>query len=484
MIFKGYLFSILYAGACLGLGFLLSLIPGCNKKITRKVVHILVGAEWIILYHFFDGGIHTLLVCLLFLGILSVSHKKNLMPMISSDGDNAPGTVYYALAMSIMAIVTVFIPDMMIPFGIGVFCTSLGDGFAGLFGQIINTPSNPKIYGNKTVYGTLFNFIFCFIAAGVFNGKFDLGMTVWHIIAIAIFAVELELLSGRGLDNISVTLGTSFLAFFFINNFAVENYIVPILITPVMIAFSGKKKALTVGGIIAALIVDFVISLSLGNYGFIILLSFFILGVASDKIKKIHKKTRQNHSEPVEKRGTSRDHVQVFANSIAASICAVIYFVTKEKIFIVAFVATFAEALADTFASGIGILSGKAFDPFRMRSCPPGLSGGMSLVGTIASLLGATIISFIALACGLINFPEAIIVTVAAFLGAVLDSLLGSLLQIKYRCPLCDEITEREEHCGQKTVRHSGFRAINNDTVNFIATIFSAALSILICSLM
>nr|MBE6545708.1 hypothetical protein [Oscillospiraceae bacterium] len=139
MIVKGYLFSVLYALICLALGFVLYKF-GVAKKITRKIVHILVGFEWVILYYFVGPGIHFLAVCLLFLALLAVSYRKNLMPMISSDADNAPGTVYYALAMSVMAAVTLFIPEMILPFGIGAFCTSLGDGLAGLVGQ-----SEPRI---------------------------------------------------------------------------------------------------------------------------------------------------------------------------------------------------------------------------------------------------------------------------------------------------------------------------------------------------
>ena len=42
MIFKGYLFSVLYALICLLFAFMLYKV-GVEKKITRKIVHILVG---------------------------------------------------------------------------------------------------------------------------------------------------------------------------------------------------------------------------------------------------------------------------------------------------------------------------------------------------------------------------------------------------------------------------------------------------------
>lgn len=473
MVLKGYLFSVLYAVLCLAFAFVLYKL-GVPKKITRKIVHILIGAEWIILYHFFGGGIHFLLVCLLFLGLLTVSYWKKLMPMISSDGDNSPGTVYYGVAMTIMATVTVFEPDMIIPFGIGVFCTSLGDGFAGLIGQAVTSKWNYKLFGKKSIVGTLVNLTACFLAVFAISDLFALPLNVSHCIAVALLVTELELFTGKGLDNITITLGASFLSYFFIYFEGAENYIVPILLTPLIIAFAYKKKALTVGGIVAAIVLDILISVAFGNFGFCILLSFFIGGVVVDKIKKNYKKSRQNSKNPIEKRGECRDHVQVFANGSVAAACAVFYLVTLNNIFVIAFVGAMAEAFADTAASGIGVINGRAFDPFRMRRCTPGISGGMSLLGTGASLFAAMVIAFIAFVFGAIDFADLPLIIVAAFLGAIFDSMLGSLLQIKYRCQKCGAIVEREEHCNRKTVRHSGIKFITNDTVNFLGTAFSA----------
>ena len=102
MIVKGYIFGILYALACIALA-LFAYKLGMPKKYTRKLVHILVGFEWVILSHYMGATYHFLIVCIFFLLLLALSHFKQLMPMISSDGDNAPGTVYYAVAMTVMA---------------------------------------------------------------------------------------------------------------------------------------------------------------------------------------------------------------------------------------------------------------------------------------------------------------------------------------------------------------------------------------------
>ena len=482
MLIKGYIFGALYGLFCLALAFLLYKC-GVEKKITRKVVHILVGFEWVILNRFMGPSVHFLAVCVMFTLLLLLTHRKNLMPMISSEGDNAPGTVYYGVAMTIMATVTLFVPSMIVPFGIGVFCTSFGDGLAGLMGQLIKK-HNPKIYGKKTLYGSLYNLMMCFIVVGIFNGKFTLNMSVWHVLAVAIFVTEIELFCGKGLDNIAITLGAAFLSYGFINFLETENYVVPILLTPLIIVFAHKKHALTSGGILAALAVDIFISLSLGNAGFGLLLAFFVLGIVVDKIKRRHKKRYKNKkSKSIEKRGDCRDEVQVLANGLVATACAVMYAITLNRLFVIAFAASLAEALADTVASGIGVLNPKAYDIFKMKPCTPGISGGMSLLGTVSSLLAATLMAGLAFLFNLVSGAEVLTITFAAFVGGVFDRFLGSVVQVKYRCSACGEITEREEHCSLPTEKHSGISFVSNDAVNLLGTLFSAIVSAVIYSL-
>ena len=476
MILKGYLFGALYGLFCLALAFLLYKC-GVEKKITRKVVHILVGFEWVILNHFMGPSVHFLAVCILFTALLVVSYRKSLLPMISSEGDNAPGTVYYGVAMTVMATITLFVPEMIVPFGIGVFCTSLGDGLAGVFGQLLNTSRNFKIYANKTFDGSLFCMLTCFAVVGVFNGAFDLGLSAWYVLAIAFFATELELFTGRGLDNISITLGTAFLSYALINYPGAENYLVPLLATPTIVVFARKKRALTVSGIVAALAVDIFISIALGNAGFILLLAFFGFGIFVDKIKKRYKKSKQKSIGGVEKRGDCRDHVQVMANSLVAALCAILYAITENRVFVIAFSASLAEALADTVASGIGVLNPKAFDLFRMKPCDPGISGGMSLLGTSSSLVAGVLMAFIAALLGLVSGTEIIMVALSAFLGGIFDSFLGSVVQVKYKCTVCGRIVEREEHCGSATERYSGLSCVTNDLVNLLGTAFSATVA-------
>jgi len=470
MIVKGYIFSVLYAFLCLGLA-LVAYKLGMPKKYSRKLVHILVGAEWIILSHYMGATYHFLIVCVFFFLVLLLSYLKNLMPMISSESDNAPGTVYYCVAMSIMATVTMFVPDMMIPFGIGVFCTSVGDGLAGIAGQLIKK-HNPKIYGKKSVFGTLVNFLSSFITALVFKFVFDLSLSVWQCIAIGLFSAGLELITAFGLDNIIITVGSALLAYAFIYFPIINAFAVPIVLTPYVVAIVLEKKVLTRLGLALAMLLDAVVSVFLGNFGFVLLCTFLFGSVFVDKLKKRAKmKDSVSH-----KKGDCRDAVQVAANGAVPMIMAIMFAITNSAAFIVAYVAALAEAFADTTASGIGMYSKNVFDVFKMRKIKHGLSGGMSVIGTLSALVAAFVIGVVALLFGAVNWQMLLIASLSGFVGSVFDSFLGSIFQVKYRCTECNEITEKTTHCGSATEKVSGFYFFDNDTVNLLSCLFAAAL--------
>lgn len=477
MIPKGYIFGVAYAMICLLLSLILYKL-GMPKKYTRKVVHILVGFEWVILYHFMGAGIHFLLVCILFLVLLTVAYKGRLMPMISSEGDNAPGTVYYAVAMTGVATVGCFVPGVMLPFGIGVMCTSLGDGFAGVVGQLI-TAKNPKVFGKKTLYGTLTSFVVSAGSAYAISAIYGLGFGAAECLAIGLVSTELELVTPRGLDNISITWGTTALAYAFVAFSGIYDYLLPILLTPVIIIFATSKKALTTDGIVAAIVLDLAVSIALGNFGFLILCVFFVGSIIIDKLKKCHKNKGR---EDIEAKGSCRDYMQVIANGAVSFISAIAFLITGQRIFVIAFVTSMAEAFADTAASGIGAFADNVYDPFKRKKCEKGLSGGMSVEGTLASLVGACFVSMVAYATGFVGYgiTEFFVVSGAAFLGGIFDSFLGSMLQVKYKCKVCDSLTERTEHCEEQTEHYSGFKYVDNDVVNIASCAFSTILAVAI----
>lgn len=469
---KGYIFAVLYVVAVVAAALVLYKL-GLPKKFTRKLVHILVGFEWVILSHFMGPTVHFLIVCLAFTAVLLATYLLKLLPAMSSDEENAPGTVYYGVAMSIMALITLFLPEMLVPFGVGVFCTSVGDGFAGVVGQLVKK-HNPKVFRNKSLYGTLTNLVVSTATAIVLSSVFELGLSVWYCLFIGILSTGLELIGAWGLDNITITVGVAFFTYFLVNFDATVAYIVPILVTPFLIAAVIGKRALTGWGLVGAMVLDLVVSVAFGNFGFVVLLSFFVGSLAVDKIKKRRKK-----EDTITKKEGTRDLIQVIANGLVPLIMALLYVATLEPAFLIGYVAALAEAFADTVASGLGVYSKTTFDLFKMKKCECGISGGMSVIGTLSSFVASIIIALIPFAFGLygMNFWPVTVAALAAFGGVIFDSFLGSLFQIKYTCRECGALTEREMHCDRPTVRHSGFAFFDNDVVNLLSGVFAATLS-------
>jgi len=473
MIFYGYVCAFAYALLSILAGSVAGRL-GLSKPYTRKIVHVAVGFEWVILYHFMGVSVHFLIVCLLCLVFLYVAYRFGLFSStMGSDGDNAPGTVYYAVSMSLMAAVCLFAPEAILPFGVAVACTSLGDGAAGIVGQAVRR-YNPRIFGKKTLFGALSAVLVCTLSALGFSQVFSMGLLWYECLAVGVLAAEAELLSVKGLDNVAVPLVSFALTYAFMFLPAVYLYLVPILMTPAILLFAIEKRALTKSGIVAACAVDLLLTLSLGNGGFTVLLLFFALGVLTDKIKHREKATLLGGREA---KGDCRDAWQVLANAGVPTVAAVLFFATGQSVFLVTFIACMAEALGDTSASGIGVLSHHAFDLFRMRRCERGMSGGMSPLGTGTSVFACALLSAIGIwlfACP----PSWLWVCIlAAFLGTLADSMLGSLLQVKYRCTVCGKLTERRTHCDAETAHVGGLRFLNNDAVNALSSLATACMA-------
>ncbi len=473
-ILLGYILSIAYAAACLLIARAAYAL-GAPREYTRKGVHIAVGLEWAILYAFMGAGGHFFAVCVGFFLLLTLAYFEDKLPVISSGGDNAPGTVYYALSMSVMAGVCAFLPSLMLPFGIAVVCTSLGDGAAGLIGRI-SCRANPKIFGQKTLFGTLACFAFSLGGICAFNSVLSVGLTFPMLLCIAALAAETELVSTRGLDNITVPLSTCALAYLFTVLPTTWGYMLPIMLTPLISGLAIRLGALTVGGLVAALAVDVAVSVTLGNGGFLVLLFFLVAAVVADKLKHRYRPA----TERAEKKGARRDAYQVLANGLVPAAFAIAYAVSGKPVFAAVFVASVAEAMGDTLASGVGAFSRGTFDLFRWKKCDKGLSGGMSVIGTVAAVIGSAAVCALSYTLGLVRLRPAALALVAAVIGVMVDSALGSLLQVKYRCKKCGVITEREEHCGKPTEKYRGLALVDNDLVNLISALVTAAVATLL----
>ncbi len=215
----------------------------------------------------------------------------------------------------------------------------------------------------------------------------------------------------------------------------------------------------------------------------VLLLAFFI---SSSALSRAFAHRKAGLSEKFSK-GSQRDWGQVAANGGLGALLAVTQAIFPDQVWPwLAFAGAMAAVNADTWATELGVLNPQP--PRLITSGKPvesGASGGVSLLGTVAALVGASLVALLA-ACftprpssGLTPLVIMIWVTLAGLLGSLFDSYLGATIQAIYRCPVCQKETERHplHTCGTQTVQIRGWRWLNNDWVNFACSLAGALLA-------
>lgn len=240
-----------------------------------------------------------------------------------------------------------------------------------------------------------------------------------------------------------------------------------------------RMKALTRSGAVAAFVVGGCVFSFGGIEAAVILIAFFISG---SLLAKLNPQANQK-----EKNG--RDHKQVLSNGIAPVIGVLLTALTpivREQA-TVFFLASLATATADTWATEIGIRYGKrVYNIFSFRPMQKGLSGGVSVIGLLASVLGAMFIGLLPLLpfwqgdkmCGLVLVRIFPVVAIAGCIGALIDSLLGATIQAKYEK---DGLYIEESITGSSRV--SGISFVDNNVVNLISTIWGGLIGVALMGL-
>jgi uncharacterized protein (TIGR00297 family) len=257
------------------------------------------------------------------------------------------------------------------------------------------------------------------------------------------------------------------------------------VILAVLVAYLAyRAHSLSRSGAIAATIVGTVI-FGLGGWEWaILLLTFFI---TSSGLSRAFKKRKADLSEKFSK-GHQRDAGQVFGNGGLATVFAALYAFYPESIFPwIGFAASLAAVNADTWATELGVLNPT---PPRMitdlrKRVEKGTSGGISLFGTLASLLGSAIIALPAVVFSPIdptNPAYFLLITLAGLAGSLFDSFLGATVQAMYYCPTDQKETEKHplHTCGTETVHIRGWKWLDNDWVNFACGAFGVIIALLL----
>lgn len=239
-------------------------------------------------------------------------------------------------------------------------------------------------------------------------------------------------------------------------------------------------RLLTLSGLISAVLVGAIIYTFTGLEGWLILMFFF---VSANVIGKVAKRIYPLDLSDIHKKGGTRDWAQVVANGGIAAVSALLFGLTGTPYALVLFGAALAASTADTWASEAGILSSK--DPVSIitfRRVRPGMSGGVSILGSLSSMLGSILVALLwyvsyAVPSDSTYILLASVVAVSGILGSLVDSILGATLQGHYWDPVKQMITEKErDKDGNKLELCRGIRWIDNDVVNLVSNVISVLL--------
>ena len=242
--------------------------------------------------------------------------------------------------------------------------------------------------------------------------------------------------------------------------------------------YSYWKKSVTISGFVSMIVVSCCL---IWNNGLEVLTVMFIMFASSSLLTKFKQQYKSNVTDKVLKKHGPRDAIQAICNLGVGFICFVFYLFTKDSSFILALLCSVAASNADSWASEIGVLSNqKPRLITTLKPCEPGISGGITLLGTIAGIVGSVFIALISI--GLVHsltidkISLFIIVSIAGIVGFMIDSILGATIQVIYKSENGFE-TENNE-LGK--IKSRGVLGINNDAVNFLSSFIVALLVLLL----
>nr|BBH94213.1 hypothetical protein KTA_24120 [Thermogemmatispora argillosa] len=272
-----------------------------------------------------------------------------------------------------------------------------------------------------------------------------------------------------------------------------------------------RRGALKRSGVPAAIATG---TVTAGVGGWELGLSLIFFFISSSILSRFRQQKKTKIAAEKFSKGSARDVLQVVANGGVATWCALRYGLRRElrwrsqrslspslsptslqsepyDPWLAAFGGALATATADTWATEVGVLLHRSPRLITTgRPVSPGTSGAISWPGTLVAAAGALATGVVLQASLALArlfsggsrgrsqghsrpLPLAFIAWLSGLAGCLIDSLLGATFQTIYRCPRCGQETEQSFHqrCSTATQYVRGLPGVNNDTVNFLATL-------------
>lgn len=192
----------------------LNRVASLNTELTRKVVHIGAG-NVILLAWWLDIPLFVILGASAIAGLLAIiSYFLPILPSINSVGRESLGTFFYAFSIGILS-ACFWYPSLYHYTVIGILVMAWGDGMAALIGQNFGKHKYSVFGMTKSWEGSLAMGIASFLVVSIVlisvTGEEWRSLAVAGVVAVS--ATGLEAFSKWGIDNLTVPLGSSAIAF-------------------------------------------------------------------------------------------------------------------------------------------------------------------------------------------------------------------------------------------------------------------------------
>lgn len=227
---------------------------------------------------------------------------------------------------------------------------------------------------------------------------------------------------------IMLALGVFLLGLFTLETPSIETVGLGIGVSIALAYFALLIRAASITGMVTGVLMVFLTIVFGGVDWVLMLIAFFGIGGLATKYRYADKRTRGVAEANRGARGTGN----VLGNTLVALV-AVLGFAAvsgaAEVLFAFAFAGAIATALSDTLSSEIG---GLYDDPMLITSfdrVAPGTDGAISVPGTVAGALGATVVATIFVVLGPASLTGGAVIVVAGTVGMLADSLLGAILE-------------------------------------------------------
>jgi len=212
-----------------------------------------------------------------------------------------------------------------------------------------------------------------------------------------------------------------------------NDFFIAFCINFILIFLFYRVPVMTKGGWISAGILGTILWVCLSWQGWLSVVTYLLLGSLVTKIGYKFK----NQIGIAEKRGGRRGPENVWGSAATGMFFAILFKLNMANLVLlkIGFAASFAAKLADTFGSEIGKRYGtNTYLITSFKKVKRGTEGGISLEGTLASLLGSICMSLFMMFFSIINSKNILfIVSISGLIATIFESIIGAQFQTKYK---------------------------------------------------